>query len=128
MPVLIGYIPDEFGEAALSAGTDEARRRGTSLVVVNASQGRSLVDHRYADDDTVKALSDRLDALDVETDLRHGVVPDVAEELIRLAGELSAEVIVVGVRSRTPVGKLLLGSVAQRVILDAPCAVLCVKP
>ena len=36
--------------------------------------------------------------------------------------------IVVGVRHRTPVGKLLLGSVAQRVILDAPCPVLAVKP
>ena len=44
------------------------------------------------------------------------------------AEECAADVIVVGVRHRTPVGKLLLGSVAQRVILDAPCPVLAVKP
>jgi len=44
------------------------------------------------------------------------------------ARDCSADLVVVGVRHRTPVGKLLLGSVAQRVILDAPCPVLAVKP
>ena len=48
--------------------------------------------------------------------------------MLSAAEDCSADVIVVGVRHRTPVGKLLLGSVAQRVILDAPCPVLAVKP
>ncbi len=88
----------------------------------------SLVDDRYAHEDEIAALRDRLAADGLEVEIRHDVVPDVAEAVLSAAEDCSADVIVVGVRHRTPVGKLLLGSVAQRVILDAPCPVLAVKP
>ena len=38
MTVVVGYIPDQYGEAALTAGIEEAQRRGTGLVVVNATK------------------------------------------------------------------------------------------
>ncbi len=53
--------------------------------------------------------------------------PDVAEEIIRVAGEVGAELLVIGLRRRTPVGKMIMGSVAQQVLIDAPCPVLAVK-
>ena len=52
---------------------------------------------------------------------------DPAEDLINVAGEVSADFIVIGLRRRVPVGKLILGSNAQRILLDAPCPVLAVK-
>ena len=52
---------------------------------------------------------------------------DPAEELIAAADRTDAEFIVIGLRRRSPVGKLLLGSNAQRVLLDASCPVLAVK-
>ena len=50
-----------------------------------------------------------------------------AEDLIGIAEDGDAELIVIGLRRRTPVGKLILGSNAQRILLDAPCPVLAVK-
>ena len=50
-----------------------------------------------------------------------------AEDLISIAETSDAALIVIGLRRRTPVGKLILGSNAQRILLDAPCPVLAVK-
>ena len=52
---------------------------------------------------------------------------DPAEDLIAAAEDADAAFIVIGLRRRSPVGKLLLGSNAQRVLLDASCPVLAVK-
>jgi nucleotide-binding universal stress UspA family protein len=52
---------------------------------------------------------------------------EAAEDIVRLAEESNVDLIVVGIRKRSQVGKLLMGSVAQYVILKARCPVLCVK-
>ncbi len=73
-------------------------------------------------------MRDALDASGVEHDVRQlvrGFEP--AEDLISIAQEIDAELIVIGLRRRSPVGKLILGSNAQRILLDAPCPVLAVK-
>jgi nucleotide-binding universal stress UspA family protein len=126
--VVAAYSADDYGRAAVEHGEAIARTSGARLVVVNATRGDSLVDARYAHEDEIAALRDRLVADGLDVDIRRDVVPDVAEAVLEAAEACSADVIVVGVRHRTPVGKLLLGSVAQRVILDAPCPVLAVKP
>ena len=60
--------------------------------------------------------------------LRNAVKPDhLADELLDLAGELDAELIVIGLRRRSPVGKLLLGSAAQHILLNSTVPVLAVR-
>ena len=53
---------------------------------------------------------------------------DVADDLILTAEQVGAQLVVLGLRRRSPVGKLILGANAQRVLFDAPCPVLTVKP
>ena len=128
MTVVVGYIPNQHGEAALAAGLVEARDRGTDLVVVNATKGDALVDPKYLGEEAIAELTQRLDAEpDVSTSVRQNLGPDVAAEIVRVAEELSADLIVIGVRRRSPVGKMFMGSVAQQVLLDATVPVLAVK-
>ena len=128
MTVVVGYIPDQYGEAALTAGIEEAQRRGTGLVVVNATKGDALVDRRYVGEAGLAGLEERLAELDITHEVRQTMGPDVAEEILRVATETDAAVVVIGLRHRTPVGKMIMGSVAQQVLLDAHCPVLAVKP
>jgi nucleotide-binding universal stress UspA family protein len=128
MTVVVGYIPDQYGEAALAAGIEEAERRATDLVVVNATKGDALVDRRYVGEAGMAELEARLSGVSVANQVRQGMGADVAEEILRAAVETEADVIVIGLRHRTPVGKLIMGSVAQQVLLEAPCWVLAVKP
>ena len=126
--VVVAYSADDYGRAAVEHAEAIALASGARLVVVNATRGDSLVDERFAHEDEIAALRDRLATDGVEVEIRRDVVPDVADAVLAAAEQHAADVIVVGVRHRTPVGKLLLGSVAQRVILDATCPVLAVKP
>ncbi len=126
MTVVVGYVPNRYGEAALEAGLLEARRRGLRLVVVNSSKGDQLVDDRFASPEALDDLEARVG--DVEHEVRQTVGEDVADELLKVADEVGATMVVIGLRHRTPVGKLLMGSVAQRVLLHARVPVLAVKP
>lgn len=128
MSVVVGYIPNEYGEAALTEALAEAQRRGTGVVVVNATRGDSLVDKRYVGDQSRGELEDRLSAAPVDVELRQSVVTDVATEILTVAREVGAEALVIGIRHRSQVGKMLMGSVATRLLMEAPCPVVAVKP
>ncbi len=128
--VVVGYVPKPEGEAALSKAIDEAKLRNIKLVVVNSHRGGQDFDSTAARraEEEMDAVRARLDESGVSYDLRQlvrGFEP--AEDLISIAEANSAELIVIGLRRRSPVGKLILGSNAQRILLDAHCAVLAVK-
>ena len=127
--VVVGYVPSPEGDAALQQGIEEARLRGIGLVVVNTSRGDALVDERYLQGSGLDELRDRLAGLDVPAELRHqSSGRDVAEELDLVAGEVDAALIVIGLRRRSQVGKLILGSAASRILLTASRPVLTVRP
>ncbi|CAB4723674.1 MAG: universal stress protein [Actinobacteria bacterium] len=126
--VVVAWTPDAFGEIALAHGVHEATLRGRDLMVVNATKGDSLVDPAYAGSEAMSSLTDTLAASGLAHEVRQQVGLDVAEVVLELAREVDARLVVVGLRRRTPVGKLIMGSVAQRVILDSSCPVLAVRP
>ena len=130
MAIVVGYVPTAEGRAALRRAAEEARLRGTRLIVINSNRGgreltpEEAIEHEHALAE-VRAQLDR-DGIDHEVrQLVRGLEP--AEDLIAVAEEVGADFIVIGLRRRTPVGKLILGSNAQRVLLEATCPVLAVK-
>ena len=130
MTIVVGYVARAEGRAALRRAAEEARLRRTRLVVVNSARGGA----EFGGDDSVeheKELAEVRSALDregIENEVRQLVRGlDPAEDLIAVAAETGADFIVIGLRRRTPVGKLILGSHAQRILLEAPCPVLAVK-
>ena len=128
--IVVGYVPKPEGRAALTCAINEARLRQGSLVVVNSQRGgRDFGREEAARSETELAdVRKQLEDSGVEHDVRQLVRGlDPAEDLINVATEVGAEVIVIGLRRRSPVGKLVLGSNAQRILLDAPCPVLAVK-
>jgi len=128
--IVVGYVPKPEGRAALRRGAEEARLRNSRLVVVNSHRGGREFDRDDAleSEAQLEEVRSQLDNAGVGHEVRQLVRGmDPAEDLIAVAEEVGAEFIVIGLRRRSPVGKLILGSNAQRVLLDSPCPVLAVK-
>jgi nucleotide-binding universal stress UspA family protein len=128
MTIVVGYVPTPEGEAALTAAIKEAGLREEPLHVVNTTRGDSLVDSRFASQDALSAVRAKLDDSGVVYEIDQQVGGhDASEELVDIADRVKASLIVIGLRRRSPTGKLITGSQAQRILLDAHCPVLAVK-
>lgn len=128
MTIVVGYVNNPAGHAALDKGIEEAKKDNRDLVVVNASRSSDRRDSYRLGEGEIKSVQDYLSRSGVQGQvLTRGSEYDPAEQILEAAAEVEAELIVLGTRKRTPVGKFLLGSTIQRVILEAACPVLCVK-
>ncbi|SDQ21166.1 universal stress protein [Quadrisphaera sp. DSM 44207] len=128
MTLVVGYAPTPQGEAALAAAGEEAILRGRALVVVRAHRGESRVDPEYPPTSGLAYALASLRNSGLHCEVRElDRAEDVAEAIIAVADEVGAELVVIGLKRRSPVGKVLLGSTAQRVLLGARCPVLAVQ-
>jgi nucleotide-binding universal stress UspA family protein len=127
--VAVAHKVGPTGRLALQHGIREARLRGTDLAVIH------IVDSIDADraEGYRLGVSDEIDrAVGAHPDLAWDLhletaVSDPAAAVLHLVESLVPEVLVIGARKRSPVGKALLGSVAQDLILQASVPVLVVK-
>ena len=127
MTILVAYVARPEGQAALDKGIEIATRRNEALVVVNAGPG-SKDDPGVVDGYEGERLAERLTKLPVQAEFKQFVRGRSAvEEIEELLQQLQVSVLVIGLRRRTAVGKLLLGSTAQEILMTVSCPVLCVK-
>lgn len=115
MSVMVAVPESPEGHAALAAGAAEARLLDTDLIVVNL------------------ALTE-LDGSEVPTDLPVKVIErqgrgdrDPADAVLDEIEAHSVDRLVIGIKRRSPVGKALLGSLSQRLLLEASVPVVAVK-
>lgn len=127
MTILVAYVPRPEGQAALDKGIAMARLVNEDLVVVNASAATGNDDAIASESETAH-IQEQLLASGIKADFlqfARGYSPH--EEIAEVAKERNASMIVIGLRKRSPVGKLFLGSVAQDILLSVSCPVLAVK-
>ena len=129
MTIVIGYVPTPVGEAALEAGIAEAAAHGDDVVVLNSPRRGSTVDANLVGAEAESRI--------VAAAAAHGVTAvvdhadhgsDIVEAFSAAIGRTGARLVVIGLRRRSPVGKLVMGSDAQRLLLELDVPVLAVKP
>jgi nucleotide-binding universal stress UspA family protein len=127
--VVVSYVPDATGYLAVTEAAREAVWRETDVVVVNVVDSAGYTRPTAADERDLDALAARLAAQGVPHRIRLLDVgaETAADAVLGVAREVGAELLVVGMHRRSPVGKALLGSNAQRILLNATCPVLAVR-
>lgn len=138
MSVVVAYTPSPAGRRALDAGAGEARLRKLPLHVVTVmahdvgdSPTRAKRDMQSAEaaEEHLEQIAGELaaDDLAVSTELVHGQLGEETGQVLEAMRRAEAQLLVVGIRRRSPVGKLVLGSVSRDLLLASPVPVLAVK-
>jgi nucleotide-binding universal stress UspA family protein len=128
MTILVAYAPRPEGEAALQKGLEIAKRRDEHLIVVNASPGGTGEDASKADVQDVERVERILAESGTSAEFKQFVRGRSAlDEIEDLVESKSVSLLVIGLRQRSKVGKLIMGSVAQDILMSVPCPVLAVK-
>ena len=128
MIIVVGYIPTPEGHAALDAAIAEGRLRQGKILVLNASRGDAPVDQRFSSEEDWEAVRRKMQESGVDFEVLQQLhSEDPAEQVLHTAKEHGADLIVIGIRRRSPVGKLILGSAAQTILLESECPVFAVK-
>lgn len=118
MSVMLARTRTPEGEAALEVAVATAKLRGEDLVVFHLEEGP---------EDEAPERDPRLAGLAVTHERPDTRARDAVGELLDRANAGGVSLVVIGIRHRTAVGKLLLGSNAQKVLLEAVPPVLAVK-
>ncbi|MCF8588874.1 universal stress protein [Gordonia liuliyuniae] len=130
--IVVGYAGGSHGRACLEQAIDEASVRGTGVLVINAvsegGRGSSARTVRIVDADEIAQVQERLVESGVPFEIRQQIGADPSEELLRAMDEPDAQLLVIGMRRRTQVGKLLLGSTSQYLLIECAKPVMVVKP
>ena len=130
MKFLVGYDGSDAAKDAIAVACKYAAALQASVHIVT-SMGKGAEDNQKQIDKEQQSLAYagslfEKKGIHCETHLLiRGLSP--GEDLVRFAGENDVDLIFVGVKSRSKVGKLLLGSAAQYVILNAPAPVVSVR-
>ena len=129
MTVVVGYVPDPTGYLAVTEAIREARWRETDVVVVNAVDTEGYTRPTAADELDLDAVTARLETEGVPHSISHLDIGagTASDAVLRIADDVDADLLVIGMHRRSPVGKALLGSNAQRILLIAGWPVLAVR-
>ena len=128
MTILVAYVPRPEGQTAVDKGIEIAKERNEKLIVVNATPGGSGDDPSRADAQDVERIEQLLSVSGITAEFKQFVRgKNAVEELEEMVATYQVSLLVIGLRKRTAVGKLIMGSMAQEILMNIPCPILTVK-
>lgn len=133
MTVAVAHQGETDSDHILVEAIKEAHHRGETLVVIHVRSAldedlEAAVEAGVADAVERATAQAAVPAVPYEVHFAAGTTKDVSSAVLDAADAVSATILVIGARHRSPVGKAFLGSVSQTLILDADVPVLVVKP
>jgi nucleotide-binding universal stress UspA family protein len=130
MKILVGFDGSDASKAALNLAAEHAQAFDAKLLLVQSMVGGPEVPKRDFEN-AERELGYQKSQLKNQNIACESLLStrglDPGEDLVRLAKEQKVGEIIMGVKRRSKVGKLVFGSTAQYVILNAPCPVVTVK-
>jgi nucleotide-binding universal stress UspA family protein len=128
MTILVAYVPRPEGQTALEKGIEIAKERNETLIVVNATPGGTGEDPSRADAQDVERVEQLLSVSGINAEFKQFVRgKNAVEELEEMVATYQVSLLVIGLRKRSAVGKLIMGSMAQEILMNIPCPILTVK-
>ena len=128
MTILVAYVSRPEGRAALDKAIEISKERKEPLLIVNASPGGQQEDASLVPAFEVEQIEEQLAAQGIAGEFKQFVRgKEAVEEINDLVDTRDISLLVIGLRKRTALGKLILGSVAQELLMTVSCPVLCVK-
>lgn len=128
MTIIVAYAPRSEGRAAVKKGIEIAEKSGEKLIVVNAGVGGNTTDSSIAKAQDAEEVEELLESSGLNAEFKQYIRGNTSlEEIQELVKEYDASLVIIGLRKRSRVGKLLLGSMAQNILLSVPCPVLAIK-
>ena len=136
MKIMAGLLESPEGVAAQQRAVEEARLHGGDLLLVTyVPSPHDAGSSRHYDEDRQRALRDaegvaaQLRETGLQVEIRAPIgANSPADALLQAAKDDAVDLIVIGIRRRSRVGKLIVGSNAQEILLAADAPVLAVKP
>ena len=130
MKIMVGFDGSKVSEAAVELAAERAPAFGAQIFLVHSMVGGPDVPKRDFENSQreLEYHKNEFKKKDIVCESLlsvRGLEP--GEDLVQLAEEQQVDEIIMGVRRRSKVGKLVFGSTAQYVILNAPCPVVTVK-
>ncbi|HBT86920.1 MULTISPECIES: universal stress protein [Desulfobacter] len=130
MKILIGYKGINIGQDLLKLGAEHAKAFNATVLVVT-----SMLEGTEKDQKKILEAENNLDQAQVFFTAqgiaceKHLLIRgmEAGEDIVAFANEKKVDEIIIGVKSRSNIGKLLFGSTAQTVILEADCPVITVR-